>query len=144
MKYCYNCNKITPGEPLFCNYCGRSYNVKLCPRRHVNPRAAEACSQCGSRDLSTPQPRVPLWVPLVEFAVSLVPGVFLSVISIAAVVFVINAVAQRPDLLFALLMLFVALGILWWVWSQLPQWFRTAIYKVLKRRRDSGGEKRER
>src|SRR5216684_2914579 len=61
MKYCYECGRMTPGEPLFCNFCGRSYDVKLCPGRHVNPRHAEVCSQCGSRDLSTPQPKVSWW-----------------------------------------------------------------------------------
>ena len=142
MKYCYACNKITPGQPLFCNYCGKSYNVKLCPRRHVNPRTAEACSQCGSRDLSTPQPRVPFWVPFVEHAVSIVPGVILAVISILTVAAMIHAVIMRPDFFFALVLLSIALGILWWVWSELPQWFRTAIYKMLRRRKD--GEDRGR
>ena len=61
MKYCYECGRVTAGEPLFCQFCGRTYNVKLCPRLHVNPRFAEVCSQCGSRDLSTPQPKVSVW-----------------------------------------------------------------------------------
>jgi hypothetical protein len=54
------CGHTTGGEPRFCNFCGRSYDMKLCPKLHVNPRLAEACSQCGTRDLSTPQPKVPL------------------------------------------------------------------------------------
>ena len=41
MNYCYNCGHITPGEPLYCNYCGRSYDLKLCPRHHANPRSAD-------------------------------------------------------------------------------------------------------
>jgi len=61
MKYCHHCGRLTPGEPLFCQSCGRTYDVKLCSRLHVNSRSAEVCSQCGSRDLSTPQPKVPLW-----------------------------------------------------------------------------------
>jgi RNA polymerase subunit RPABC4/transcription elongation factor Spt4 len=136
MKYCFNCNRITPGEPLFCNACGRSYNVKLCPRRHVNPRNAEACSQCGSRDLSTPQPRVPWWAPVLEFLFSLIPGVVLGFVSLVVIVLGVNALVQRPDLLLAVVLLLIPLGILWGIWSQLPQWFRTAIYKMLRRRRD--------
>src|SRR5437868_1194635 len=58
MKYCFECGRMTSGEPLFCNFCGRSYDVKLCPSRHENPRNAEVCSQCGNRDLSTPQPKI--------------------------------------------------------------------------------------
>ena len=60
MKYCYHCGHMTAGEPLFCDHCGRSYDVKLCPRLHPNPRGAEVCSQCGSRELSTPQPKIPM------------------------------------------------------------------------------------
>lgn len=142
MKYCFNCNHVTPGEPLFCNHCGRSYNVKLCPRRHVNARTAEACSQCGSRDLSTPQPRVPWWVPFAEAAVSWIPGLILSVVSITAAVGVIHAVIQNPQLLYALILLSIALGILWWAWSELPQWLRSAVYRMLKRRRDGEDKRR--
>ena len=32
---------MTAGEPLFCNFCGRSYDLKLCPHRHPNPRNEE-------------------------------------------------------------------------------------------------------
>ncbi len=56
MRYCNHCRKFTAGKAPFCNFCGRSYGVKLCPRGHSNPRAAEACSECGSKDLSTPMP----------------------------------------------------------------------------------------
>lgn len=54
MRFCKSCAKFTAGTPLYCQFCGRSYSVKLCPRGHRNPRAANACSQCGSLDLSTP------------------------------------------------------------------------------------------
>jgi len=141
MKYCYNCNRITPGEPLFCNFCGRSYNVKLCPRMHPNPRSAEACSQCGSRDLSTPQPRVPLWAPVLQFFLSLIPGFILTVLSILSVALVIRAIRQSPRALTSLVFLLLALGVFWWIWSRIPQWFRKAIYKMLKRKRD-GSDRR--
>lgn len=144
MKYCYQCNRITPGEPLYCNYCGRSYNVKLCPRRHVNPRSAEACSQCGSRDLSTPQPKVPFWVPVVEFLVSLIPGTLLTALTIALFMLVIHELIRNPNLLASAVCLLISLGILWWIWSQLPRWFRTAVYKMLRRKRERTGEKGER
>jgi hypothetical protein len=141
MKYCYNCNRITPGEPLFCNFCARSFNVKLCPRMHVNGRNAEACSQCGSRDLSTPQPRVPLWAPILQFFLSLIPGLILTVLSILAVALVIRAIVQSPRALASLVFLLMALGVLWWIWSHIPQWFRKAIYKMLKRKRE-GSDRR--
>jgi RNA polymerase subunit RPABC4/transcription elongation factor Spt4 len=140
MKYCYNCNRITAGEPLFCNFCGRSYNMKLCPRRHPNPRNAEACSQCGSRDLSTPQPKVPLWAPILEFCLSLIPGLALAALSIGLVALILRAIFENPHLLFAAALLAVSLGFLWRMWSQIPLWFRKAISNLLRRRRE--GERR--
>ncbi|MGH9611788.1 MAG: hypothetical protein ACRD4P_01760 [Bryobacteraceae bacterium] len=141
MKYCYNCNRITPGEPLFCSSCGRSYNVKLCPRLHPNPRTAEVCSRCGSRDLSTPQPRVPWWAPVLEFVLTLIPGVFLTVASVVIGLLVIVTLAQRPEMLLSAFFLFIAIGILWAMWAELPAWLRTFSYKLLRRRRqrDEGG-----
>src|ERR1700682_1093588 len=135
MKHCSNCNRITIGdEPLFCNFCGRSYNVKLCSRLHLNPRHAEVCSQCGSRDLSTPQPRVPLWVNGLLFLVSLLPGVLLVFLSITVVLFFIHELLTNPRVQCVFILLFIALGILWWIWTQLPLWFRKTIYPMLQRK----------
>jgi hypothetical protein len=138
MKYCFNCDLLTAGEPLFCNYCGRSYDVKLCPRMHPNPRSAEACSRCGSRDLSTPQPRRPLWAPFLQFILSLIPGVFLTLASVTVVLFFLTQVLLNSNVLLPLIMLGIALTILWSMWAQIPQWFRKAIYLMLERKRDGG------
>ena len=144
MKYCFACNCITAGEPLFCNFCGKSYDLKLCPRLHHNPRNAEACSQCGSRDLSTPQPNVPFWVPIVEFLLSFLPGIALTFLSLWTLIFVVRQLVSSPALLCAAVLLALAFGALWWAWSQLPKWFRAGIYRMLKRRREdeSRGDKR--
>jgi len=136
-RYCYQCNRITPGEPLFCNFCGRSYNVKLCPRLHANPRNAEICSQCGSRDLSTPQPKVPLWVPILEFVLRMIPGAVLTALSVTAVALFVLALLTRPALLLSTALLLVGLGFLWWVWSQIPASFRRVIHGLLARRREA-------
>ena len=74
MRYCNQCHRMTAGEPLFCNFCGRSYELKLCPHRHPNPRNAEICSQCGSRDLSTPHPHVALWLAVAIKVLTGLPG----------------------------------------------------------------------
>lgn len=139
MKYCFFCDHITPGEPLFCNYCSHSYDVKLCPRQHVNPRTAQACSQCGSRDLSTPQPRRPWWAPVLEFLLSIIPGAFLGTASIVVALAAVVSILQRPDMIVALALLTIPFGILWWVSSQIPQWFRSRISKLLKRKRERPG-----
>src|SRR2546425_1273960 len=85
MNYCYECGYTTAGEPLFCNSCGRSYDAKLCPKLHVNPRLAEACSHCGSRDLSTPQPRVPVAWKLLALLVQFTSAALLAVLSLPVI-----------------------------------------------------------
>jgi hypothetical protein len=134
MRYCYNCNRATIGEPLFCNFCGRSYNIKLCPKLHVNPRDAEACSRCGSRDLSTPQPKVPFWATFLLIALSLIPGLILALVSIFAIKFFIQHFLHTPDTLLALTIMQTVLGMLWWGWTEIPLFFREAIHKMLQRR----------
>ncbi len=134
MQYCYNCNRVTIGEPLFCNFCGRSYNIKLCQKLHVNPRNAEACSRCGSRDLSTPQPKVPFWATFLLVVLSLIPGLVLAVFSIVAIRFFIKHFLNSPDILLALTVLQMTLGMLWWGWTEIPLFFREKIHKMLQRR----------
>jgi len=138
-KYCFGCNRTTVGQPLYCNFCGRSYDEKVCPRKHLNPRYAGACSQCGSQDLSTPQPKVPWWVPIAEFLLTWIPGLVLAVLSLLTIAFVLPKFNFGPDMFFALLVVLFPLGMLWAVWSEIPRWFRTAIYRMLQRRADPDG-----
>lgn len=142
MRYCWNCNRITHGEPLFCNFCGRSYDEKLCPRHHVNPRHAEACSQCGSRDLSTPQPRVPAWAGFVEFVLTSIPGVALIVVTVMLVASILLAFIEEPRMVIVLALLLVPVAILWNIWSRFPTWFRSHISELFRRRRDGNGGRR--
>jgi RNA polymerase subunit RPABC4/transcription elongation factor Spt4 len=133
MKYCYECGRMTPGEPIFCNFCGRSYDVKLCPRLHPNSRIAEVCSQCGSRDLSTPQPKVSLWWRFVGWLVRVLVGMLLGCLSILLLL----TALLRPGVQNALLALGIVLAVLWWFWSQLPDWFRKLVRKSFERKRRS-------
>ena len=77
MKYCYQCGRMTAGEPLFCHFCGRTYDVKLCPRRHANPRVAEVCSQCGSRELLDAAAEGSLLWKVMEFFVRVIVGLLI-------------------------------------------------------------------
>jgi hypothetical protein len=103
---------------------------------HPNPRTAQACSKCGSRDFSTPQPKVPWWAPLLEFVLSSIPGVILIFALVLGVVAVLRAILMNPAALVALAFPLISLAILWWMWKQIPAWFRKAIYDLLKRKRD--------
>ena len=130
MKFCYQCGRLTAGEPLFCSSCGRTYNVKLCPRLHVNPRSAEVCSQCGSRDLSTPQPRISFLWKVLEFLAKVFLGIVLAYISFAVLV----ALLQEPRIQSGLFILGILIGVLWWLWSELPEWFRKLVRRSLRRK----------
>lgn len=131
MKYCYQCGKMTAGEPLYCGTCGRTYDVKLCPRAHVNPRGAEVCSKCGSRELSTPQPKIPMSWRLLALLVRLGLGLLLFYASLClAVALLRTREAQQVLVVFGML-----LAGLWWLWSKLPDWFQEAIRSFWRNRR---------
>lgn len=137
MLICSNCNRVTIGEPLFCNFCGRSFDVKLCPRLHPNPRTAEVCAQCGSRDLSLPAPRRGFWNRLSQFTTATLPGLVLLLVSIALGMALIESLT-RPEILVRLLPLLLMLGILWWIYVRLPLFVRRGIgsaWKRVRRRR---------
>ena len=130
MKYCYQCGHMTDGEPLFCNHCGRSYDVKLCPRMHQNPRGAEVCSKCGSRELSTPQPKIPMSWKLLAILVRLGLGLVLFYASLSLVI----ALIRTPETQKALVALGMLLAGLWVLWSKLPDWLQEAIRALWKRK----------
>jgi ribosomal protein L40E len=122
---------MTAGEPLFCGTCGRTYDVKLCPRLHVNPRSAEVCSKCGSRELSTPQPRIPMSLRLLALMIRLGLGLLLFYASLCLLI----AILRTREVQQALVAFGLLLAGLWWLWSKLPDWFREALRSFWKSRR---------
>src|SRR5437764_656338 len=96
MNYCYNCGRINPGDPLFCNTCGRSFDRKLCPRLHPNPRSAEICSRCGSRELSTPQPKVSFSWRMLELLTRMCVGAALGFLALLLVYEVFSELLGSP------------------------------------------------
>src|SRR5271168_3387273 len=124
MKYCYQCGQTTGGKPLFCNFCGRSYDVKLCPSRHMNPRMAEACSRCGSRNLSLPQPRIPLLWRILAVALLFVIGVCLADFSSAFAIEVWKSLAASGALSGELVVRGLMLAVFWGLWSILSECLR--------------------
>ena len=133
MRYCNHCHRITQGEPLFCNFCGRSYDFKLCPSRHPNPRNAEICSQCGSRELSTPQPRIPLWLAPLVALLSAMPGLLLLGVTILFFFALINVLIRDQQLLFQAMLAGLMLAFLWYLYMHLPAFLRRFISKLFHR-----------
>jgi RNA polymerase subunit RPABC4/transcription elongation factor Spt4 len=138
MRYCNNCKKITTGEPLFCNFCGRSYDLKLCPQRHPNPRAAEICSQCGSREFSTPQPKTSIGMSLLLVVLSILPGLLLVLLSVLVLIGLLNALLNNQQLLFQVMMCGLPLAFLWWVYLHVPSILRKGVSKLLGRKHGGG------
>lgn len=134
MKYCYECGRITAGVPRYCQFCGRTYDVKLCPRRHENPRFAEVCSQCGSRELSTPQPKVSFLWKVMEFLARVIVGAFIVYVLLSFVYGMATA-PRTGDALMALGILLCALSVLW---AMLPDCFKGLVRRSLRKggRRD--------
>jgi len=133
MRYCHNCHKTTTGEPLFCHFCGLTYDAKLCPARHINPRWATVCSQCGSRDLSTPAPPVPLWLKPLLLVAALLPGVLLLLLLALAVVGVVDQVLSNQAVQGQLLAVIVILALLWWLWLQLPYFIQNMFRSIWRK-----------
>jgi len=133
MRYCNHCHRITTGEPMFCNFCGRSYDFKLCPHRHPNPRSAEVCAQCGSRELSTPHPRVSFWFASILTLVSILPGILLLLLSVFFLFGLIQVLLTNQQVLFEFMLVGLFIGFLWWLYMQLPRFLRRWLSKLLGR-----------
>ena len=139
MRYCNHCHRITTGEPLFCNFCGRSYDFKLCPHRHPNPRSAEVCNQCGSRELSTPHPKVSFWLASLLTILSIFPGVLLLLISVMFLLGFLRMLVTNQQLMFEFMLTGLLIGFLWWLYMQLPRFLRRWLSKLLGRDRNEHG-----
>jgi len=134
MKYCFQCGRITSGQPLFCNFCGRTFDVKLCPRLHVNPRIATVCSACGSRELSEPQPKISMWLHLLGFFVRIFLGVLLVWGALSLIVLSIEELLQSSVVQEGLVLLGILFIGLWVLWAMLPQWIRKVIRHLLAKK----------
>ena len=129
MRFCNNCKRLSPGKDLFCSGCGSTYDVKLGPRLHVKPRAAMLCSQCGSRELSTPQPKLPVLVRLIR---ALHMGILLLVSLVIYAGFYTYQLITDPNNLQSVRCVGIALGLLLYLWMSLPKPIRSGIRKVAR------------
>jgi hypothetical protein len=112
MKYCRSCKHLTLGSPSFCNSCGRSYDLRLCPRLHPNSVSSSACSECGSIELSMPQRTRSRWSTGVTTVVTALGLVLLALTLIYLVQF-LRAMLVRPDPPLPLMLVGLGLGLVW-------------------------------
>lgn len=84
MRYCAFCKRINPGQPVHCQYCGRTFGVRICRRcRQANPREALVCRKCGSAELSETASPLPSWMVFIKvlfwiFILTLIIGIIRS------------------------------------------------------------------
>src|SRR5215470_5628912 len=135
MKYCYHCGRVSAGDPFFCNTCGRSFDKKLCPRLHPNPRSAEICSRCGSRELSTPQPKVSFGWRVLEWLTKMALGAVLMLLGMFLVYEFIAEALGSPVVQGGLVLIVLLFTVLVWTWGKLPEFFRKFIRNQLRKRR---------
>ena len=58
----FPCRNTISGNPTYCNYCGKSYGVKLCGREYINIRVGEAYTpNAGSWVSAEVRPIFPLY-----------------------------------------------------------------------------------
>lgn len=85
MRYCPYCRRINEGKPQICNFCGRTWYIKLCPRGHENPFNAQYCGTCGSADLSDTAGSRSVILFVIKLIISATIGFFL--LSLVAALF---------------------------------------------------------
>lgn len=141
MKFCTGCRRFTGGEPTFCGNCGRTYDVRLCPRLHVNARGAEVCTQCGSRDLTQAQPPTSLPTALTLRMVGVLPGVILLVLTVMVGIGFVRVLLTDSVVQGQLLVMLLFVGMGWWLYVQLPpgmrqvaRWGWRGVKKLTRRR----------
>jgi len=70
MRYCPVCRRFNVGRPNFCQYCGRSWDGRVCLScGELNSPDALFCGWCGKETLSEILPAVPLWARLVPLII---------------------------------------------------------------------------
>lgn len=113
MKYCRSCFHLSAGNPAFCPSCGGSYDVKRCPRGHPNNRSALACAECGSRELSLPQPARRAVVRTILFFARVVLGPALLAGTVVFATMFSAAILHDPSTLLPGMIVGLGLAVAW-------------------------------
>jgi hypothetical protein len=132
MRYCYNCNRITRGEPIFCSFCGRTYNQKFCSRMHPNPRRAQFCNQCGSAEFSTPQPVIPILLRPAFWLLKLSPRLVIPTTLVILIAYTLHLIVTDPYVQCRFIVLVLVLGLCWYIWRKLPDVVRNGSAMVFR------------
>lgn len=107
--------------------------MKLCHRLHVNPREAQICSECGSRDLTQPAPKLSFWLRFILFLLSFIPGILLLILSAAFLIAYAYVLFVQPALQFRFMLGGLVLGLLWLLYMELPGFVRSKVHRQMRK-----------
>ena len=119
MRRCTSCFRFHPGHPTYCSFCGRSFDVRLCPRGHRNSRHVQYCSECGSAELSTPAPPASLEFRLTGVLLASLAVLTFALIALTAVLALLHLVDWQ-QLSGPLIKLVLMVAFLDWTTTILP------------------------
>lgn len=122
MKYCAHCKRLNLGQPIFCQFCGHSFDIRICRGcGHPNPPDALSCRRCGRTNLSEPSGRSSIW-PLF-FKILFWPVVIIMAFSLIKAMLA-NLQAFAP--------LIIMVGLFALAYSFLPEIVKKLIRGMLK------------
>jgi hypothetical protein len=81
-----------------------------------------------------------MWWKVLSFLLRIVVGGLLLLLSLALFVEIMKGLLSTPQGQNGLLVLGILLGVLWWVWSELPDWLRKLVRRLLKRKERRNGD----
>jgi uncharacterized membrane protein YcjF (UPF0283 family) len=85
-----------------------------------------------------PQPRVSVWWKALAFLAKVFAGLLLVYVSLAFIV----SLLQRPETQAALVGIAILLGVLWGLWSLLPEWLQRLVRWCLRRNKEDKHERK--
>lgn len=146
MRRCTACFRFQPGRPPYCANCGRTFDVRLCPRGHRSPRHVSFCAECGSSDLSTATPPPSALFRFSGWALYFLGTTALVIVAVVVVGSFLSAI-QWQALAGPLFNLLLMLAFLYWTTTLLPgpvrKVGRMAGRKIIKTLRKNSDNQRK-
>src|SRR5438876_283315 len=123
MRWCTQCRRYTAGHPRYCPTCGRTFEVRLCRRGHVNSRHVDFCTDCGSDELSTAAPPEP-WIEAIVHRASVLALPLAMTVVVAVVAIGITLMIISANMMPAVVGLGIIFGGWYWLSRRIPPMIR--------------------
>jgi len=84
--------------------------------------------------LTTPQPRIPFWIPAILFLLSFLPGAVLLSITVLYFIAYVYVLFVRPALLFSFMLFGLPLGLVWLLYMELQTFIRSTVVRKIRKK----------